>query len=171
MHKGLPTATDTGYAAHEVQRGAHGPHHSTASGIRMSGLPQVPDSQSSAPRPRFANKFRHAFRGAKRGIRGQSSFFIHIFCAMVVVAGAVALDVSLVEWCLFAVCITMVLAAEMFNTALERLAKAISREHHPDIGTALDISSAAVLLTAIGAAVVGVILFLNRILLLFGWPG
>lgn len=168
MRDGLSAAAGKNYAGVQHQHGAGGPHVPLVEGTRMGQTSRLPDPPN-APRPRWGAKFHHAFRGAKRGIRGQSSFFIHIFCAMVVVAGAVALDVSLVEWCLFAVCITMVLAAEMFNTALERLAKAISREHHPDIGTALDISSAAVLLTAIGAAVVGVILFLNRVLLLFGW--
>lgn len=169
MRDRLSESIGKGYADRHSRAGMQGPHISAVDGSRMSPMPPSTDLPP-APRPRWGAKFHHAFRGAKRGIRGQSSFFIHFFCAAAVIAGAIALDVSLVEWCLFAVCITMVLAAEMFNTAIERLAKAINREQHPDLGTALDISSAAVLLTAIGAAVVGAVLFINRVLLLFGWP-
>ena len=122
-----------------------------------------------ARRPDWVAKFRHAFRGAKRGIRGESSCFVHFFVAAMVVAGGVALGTTLLEWCLLLLCIAGVLSAEMFNTALERLARAISREHHPDIGQALDISSAAVLIAALGSALVGTIVLGNRLGLMLGW--
>lgn len=119
--------------------------------------------------PSWRNKLGHAFRGFKRGVRGQSSFFVHFFMAAAVVVTAFALGATLVEWCLLLLCIAAVLAAEMFNSALESLAHAIRREYNSDIGNALDIGSAAVLITALGAALVGTILFTNRLALLIGW--
>ena len=88
--------------------------------------------------------------------------------AAVVVAGA-AMGLSLVEWCLTVLCVAGVLAAEMFNSALESMARAITAENNPDVGRSLDISSAAVLTAAIGAAVVGTIVFGNRLGILAGW--
>jgi diacylglycerol kinase len=114
-------------------------------------------------------KFRDAFRGLKEGVRGQSSFFVHFFIALSVVAAGVALGVSLIEWCLLVVSIAGVIAAEMFNSALESMAKAITGENDPHLGNSLDIGSAAVLVASIGAAVVGTIIFGHRLVALLDW--
>lgn len=126
---------------------------------------------SPAPLPdRFWNrKFRDAIRGVKEGVRGQSSFFVHFFmCAAVVAAGAV-MRVSLLEWCILILCMTVVLTAEMFNSALESMAKAITGDPDPHLGNSLDIGSAAVLLASVGAALVGSLLLLNRLGTLLQW--
>jgi diacylglycerol kinase len=109
----------------------------------------------------WPEKFRGAFRGLKEGVRGQSSFFVHFFIAAAVITTAAILGMSLLEWCLLLLCITLVLAAEMFNSALESLAKAVTDRLDPHVGRALNIGSAAVLIAAIGAAVVGAIIFGN----------
>ena len=59
-------------------------------------------------------------------------------------------------------CITIVLAAEMFNSALEHLARAVDRSENRHLGSALDIGSAAVLTAAMGASVVGSLVFVSR---------
>ncbi len=113
-------------------------------------------------------KFGHALRGIRLGSRGQSSFSVHGIAAVLVVAVGVWLEVSRTEWSLLALCITIVLTAEMFNSALERLATAVTEEYDERIGTALDIASSAVLIAALGAAIVGAIIFLNRAVAMFG---
>jgi diacylglycerol kinase len=118
----------------------------------------------STPERSWANKFRDAFRGVKAGVRGQSSFFAHFFIAAVVVAAGVVLGVTAVEWCLLALCIAGVITAEMFNSALESMAKAITGEDNPHLGNSLDIAGAAVLTASIGAAVVGSIIFIPRLM-------
>jgi diacylglycerol kinase len=117
----------------------------------------------------WTEKFRDAFRGVKVGVRGQCSFFFHFFMAAAVIGAGFVLGIGLLEWCIVLLCVAVVLAAEMFNTALESMARAITDEMHPDLGNALDIGSAAVLVASIGAAVVGAIVFLNRLGLLLGW--
>ena len=113
-------------------------------------------------------KFGHAFRAIALGVRGQSSFYVHGLAAVLVVVTAAFLGVSRTEWCLLALCITIVLAAEMFNSSLERLATAITEEYDERIRDALDMASGAVLLAALGAVVVGAIVFLNRLVAMFG---
>ena len=116
------------------------------------------------PTPRsWLQKFRDAFRGIAIGVRGQASFGVHLACAVGVIAAAALLRASLSEWCLLLLCITIVLTAEMFNSALEYLAKAIDRRENQTLAAALDIASAAVLLAALGSAVVGVIVLLTRL--------
>jgi diacylglycerol kinase len=113
-------------------------------------------------------KFRSAFRGLKRAIRRESNFFVHLFVSAVTIAAAAVFRVSPIEWCLLVASIAAVFTAEMINTAIESLAKAISREYNPRIADALDIASAAVLVTALGAVVVGSLVFIPRLLPLVG---
>jgi diacylglycerol kinase (ATP) len=89
--------------------------------------------------------------------------------AAAVVTAAIVLRVSLVEWCLLGLCITLVLAAEALNTAIERLAKAIRPDHDPQVGAALDMASGAVLICAIGASLVGGTIFVYRLGILLKW--
>jgi diacylglycerol kinase len=116
-----------------------------------------------SPKRSWSEKFGDAFRGVKEGVHGQSSFYVHGFIAIAVVAAGVGLGVSYVEWCLLALCITVVLVAEMFNSALESMAKAITGQIDPHLGNSLDIGSAAVLTASAGAAIVGAIIFAHRI--------
>jgi diacylglycerol kinase len=83
--------------------------------------------------------------------------------AVAVLVGATLHGVTRVEWAILLVCITMVLAAEAFNTALEFLAKAITQEENENIRHALDVASGAVLITSLGALAVGSLLLLTRL--------
>ena len=121
------------------------------------------------PERAWTRKFRDAFRGIKEGVRGQSSFFVHFFIAAAVVVAGVVLGMDCVEWCVLLLCIAGVLTAEMFNSALESMAKAITGESDPHLGNSLDIGSAAVLVASIGAAIVGTVVFAHRLLVLLGW--
>jgi diacylglycerol kinase len=117
----------------------------------------------------WRDKFRWAARGLVQSIRSERNFRVHLAAAVAVVVAAAALRASLLEWCMLALCITVVLAAETFNTALERLARAITQDHSEQIRDALDASGGAVLVASIGAAVVGGAILLYRLSVLFDW--
>src|SRR5688572_15269779 len=126
-------------------------------GTRMQTLPQSPpsDPHASKPRhPKWRGKFHAALRGMKLGIRGHSSFFVHFFFAALVLAGAVVLRCTLVEWCLLLLCIGGVLTAELFNSAVETLFRGLDETAKSRCWPALDIAAGAVLAASIGAAVV-----------------
>jgi len=122
---------------------------------------------------RRPNNWRHKFacagRGLRRGVRTQISFFVHLVAAALVAIVAAVLQVDRHEWLLLTLCVTGVLTAEMFNTALERMAPAISRERDPRLRDALDMASAGVLLAALGSVVVGLVIFGRRLIELAGW--
>jgi diacylglycerol kinase len=111
----------------------------------------------------WRDKFGDSFRGLKAGIRKQSSFFVHFFVAAVVLMAAAVLKIHRDQWYILLLCITIVLTAEMFNSALESMARAITGESNPHLGNALDIASAAVLVASTGAAIVGAIIFLHQV--------
>ncbi len=121
------------------------------------------------PNRSWAAKFADAFRGVALAIRGHRSFVVHLPAAAVVVWLGFQLQVSLLEWGLLTLSITAVLVAEVFNSALETMARAIDRRHNPQLGAALDMAAAAVLVAALGASVVGAIVFLSHTGLPGGW--
>lgn len=107
--------------------------------------------------------FKYAGRGVRRLVEGEAHAKIHLAAAVIVVCLGILLHLSSTEWCLVILCIGSVFTAEAFNTAIEKLADRISREEDPLIGVAKDVAAGAVLLTAIAAAVVGLIIFLPKI--------
>ena len=117
----------------------------------------------------WKQKFADAFRGLHEGVCQGSSFVAHFAAAAAVLAAAAALRMDTVQWCLLLLCIAGVLAAEMFNSALESMARSITGEENPHIRDALDIASGAVLTAAFGSIAVGVVLFGNRAGQLLGW--
>ena len=119
---------------------------------------------SRTPFRTWSRKFADAFRGLARAVRTQSSFAVHLLAAGAVVAAGALFRGSAVEWCLRVFAIGLVLMAEIFNTAIESLARAPGSRRHPRFRDALDMASAAVLLAAITATVIGVIVFGPRLL-------
>ena len=107
------------------------------------------------------DKFANAFRGIVKGTHGQSSFLVHLPIAVVVIAVSLVLELDEIRFSILLMCIAAVIAAELFNSSIERLARAVSRQYDQDIGDALNIASGAVLVVAILSLVIGVIVLLG----------
>lgn len=108
-------------------------------------------------------KFRDAFLGLRQSIYQQSSYRVHFFFALAVSSAAWWFGFDTIRWCLIVLCIGVVIAAEMFNTAIETLAKAITDRYDERVGRALNIASGAVLVISFTAAIIGTILFLEAL--------
>ena len=107
--------------------------------------------------------FRHAGRGFTWALSSQANLRVHLAAAALVLAAALLLRFSTIEFVGLVLCFAIVMAAELFNTALEVLIDYAWPEHHPMIGRAKDVAAAAVLIAAVGAAIVGVLLFARHI--------
>ena len=106
----------------------------------------------------WRRKFADALRGVWLGSRGEKSFVVHAICGVgVLVLAAILPGVSATDASVLVLCVAAVVTAELFNSAIERLAAAFHPEEHSDVGAALDIASGAVLACAMGAAIVGAI--------------
>ena len=91
-------------------------------------------------------------------LRTQPNARLHLLVTAMVVLLGVWLQLPLRDWALIALTITLVLAAEFFNTALEALVDLTSPQPHPLAKIAKDVSAAAVLLSAAGAVILGLLL-------------
>jgi diacylglycerol kinase len=127
-------------------------------------VPAASPVASRRPRRSWRAKFGDAFRGVKRGIRGHSSFFVHFFFAALVCVAAFVMRCTATDWAILFLCIGFVLTAELFNSAIETLFRGLDQELRDRIYPCLDIAAGAVLTASITAAIVGVIVFLNRLL-------
>lgn len=116
----------------------------------------------------WLGKFADAFRGVAVAVRGHVSFAAHLPAAAAAVALGAFLGLDATEWCLVALAIGGVLGAEALNTAIEELAKAVGSYPHDGIRDALDVASGAVLVAVATAVVVGLIIFVPRLLALAG---
>ncbi len=103
--------------------------------------------------------FKFALNGLLTLFKTEHNTWIHAAATLAVIAAGFFFNVTRVEWCLLVFAIASVWVAEAFNTAIEFLADAVSPDVHPLIKQAKDVAAAAVLIAAIGAAVVGVIVF------------
>jgi diacylglycerol kinase (ATP) len=103
--------------------------------------------------------FRYALRGLRVMIVSQHNAWIHALATVVVLLVSVYFRLTRAEWCWIIVAIISVWTAEALNTAFEFLTDVASPEFHPLAEKAKDVAAGAVLITAIGSALIGLIVF------------
>jgi len=92
-------------------------------------------------------------------LRCQHNAWLHLGDTFLVIAGAFFFSLSVGEWCWIILAIATVWTAEALNTAFEFLADAALPDFHPLVRDAKDVAAGAVLITAVGAAIIGAIIF------------
>lgn len=106
---------------------------------------------------------RHAWAGLRELVKTEANARIHLAATMAVFALGILLGLDAVEWVALTLAVALVWMAEALNTALERLSDAITREVHPAIRAAKDMAAGAVLVAALGAAIVGILVLGPRL--------
>ena len=101
--------------------------------------------------------FVYAGRGIRTLIASQHNAWIHAGATAAVVALGLALRVSRFDWIALVGAIVAVWTAEAINTAFEHLCDVASPGFHPLVEAAKDVAAGAVLICAIGAAIIGLI--------------
>ena len=111
--------------------------------------------------------FTNAWRGLTRFVRQEHNAWIHCGMTIVVVLAGFLFKLSNVEWLAVVFAIGLVLAGEAINSAIERLSDVVQPEWDDRIRDVKDISAGAVLICAITAAIIGIIVFLPKLIMLF----
>ena len=108
---------------------------------------------------KFLRGFGYAFKGLWEAVKEQLNMKFHLLALVVVVAAGCYFNVTQTEWIILILCIGLVIAFEMVNTALEYLVDLVSPQQHPLAGKVKDVGAGAVLVMAITAAVIAVLVF------------
>jgi len=108
----------------------------------------------------FLRRLSFALSGLRVAL-GENSFRTQLGFAVLAGTALIALRPDLVWWALVGVVITLVLAAELFNTALEHLCDHLHPEEHSAIRIVKDVSAGAVLVLSLGALWVGLLMVVS----------
>ncbi|NCB56456.1 MAG: diacylglycerol kinase family protein [Gammaproteobacteria bacterium] len=109
---------------------------------------------------------RHAVRGVTEMLKSEHNAWVHLFATVCVVLAAAVLSVNAIEWCFLILAIMAVWVSEALNTAFEFLCDVASPDFHPLVKKSKDVAAGAVLLSAIGAVIIALIIFVPHIALL-----
>ena len=108
--------------------------------------------------------FTYAFNGLRVLIKEEHNAWIHLFATVCVVAAGMLFKISPMEWVAVVFAIGLVFGFEIINTSVEHIADFICSERDDRIKRIKDLAAAAVLVSAITAAVIGLIVFIPKIM-------
>lgn len=110
--------------------------------------------------------FGYALKGLRKFFLTEDHPKIHSIAALLVIVIAFLLDVNSLEWLGLVLAIALVLTAEAINSALETLTDIASPEYSEKAGDVKDIAAGAVLISSLAAAIIGLIIFIPKIIVL-----
>lgn len=103
--------------------------------------------------------FGYAWKGIRCVVGKEQNLSFHLIATICVVVAGCFFHITRMEWIAVLLCIGMVIGAEMFNSAVERIVDLVSPQRHPLAGQIKDIAAGAVLVCALTAMIVGLIIF------------
>ena len=121
-------------------------------------------SSSHSEKRSWLNTFSAAWEGIAYAVRTQRNMKVHLTITCIVCVIGALIGLRLDEWRWIGLCITLVLAAEVVNTAIESVVDLVSPEWHQLAKVAKDAAAGAVLITVIFSVVVGISVFAKPIL-------
>ncbi|MGH4125847.1 MAG: diacylglycerol kinase [Clostridium sp.] len=112
---------------------------------------------------KMVDSFNYAIEGIIYSIRTQRNMKIHMIAAIIVLSATFFYDLSRIELLIITITITLVIVAEMINTAVECAIDATTNFYHPLAKIAKNVAAGAVLVTAINSVLVGYVIFWDRL--------
>ena len=117
---------------------------------------------------RLIKSFGYAFNGIRRMIVQEQNAKIHLLAILIVAITGFYFHLSATEWMVIVVVSGGVLTAEAINTSIETLSNTISPTYNQKIKQVKDFAAGAVLVATLTSIIVGLIVFLPKLLALFG---
>ena len=112
---------------------------------------------------KMVDSFNYAIEGIIYSIRTQRNMKIHMILTIIVLSATFFYDLSRIELLIITITITLVIVAEMINTAVECAIDATTNYYHPLAKIAKNVAAGGVLVTAINSVLVGYVIFWDRL--------
>lgn len=113
---------------------------------------------------KIVNSFKYAFDGFKQSLKTERNMKIHIIIMLLVILCGFIFKISKLEWIICIILFSTVISGELFNTAIETVVDIAMPEKNDKAKIAKDVSAAGVLIIAISSAIIGLIIFIPKIL-------
>lgn len=115
-------------------------------------------------RKKLRNSFKYAFEGIEEAWRTEQNLKIHfVIMALVIIAGFI-FKISAMEWIICLLLFAIVISLELINTAIETTVDIAMPDINEKAKYAKDIAAGAVLFSAMISVIIGLIIFLPKIL-------
>ncbi len=115
------------------------------------------------PTKKIAKSFKYAFEGFFTSLKTERNMKIHIIIMLLVIIMGFLLKITKLEWIICIILFSIVIAGELFNTVIETVVDMVTPYKNEKAKIAKDISASAVLVLAIGSAIIGLIIFIPKI--------
>ncbi len=112
---------------------------------------------------KLINSFKYAFEGLFTSFKTERNMKIHVLIMFIVILMGIFFRISKLEWIICIFCFVIVIAGELFNTAIETVVDIVMPCKNEKAKIAKDISAGSVLILAIGSAIIGLIIFIPKI--------
>lgn len=132
--------------------------------MRLIGKMKVKKLLKSQGRAKFRESASHAMDGITYTVSHERNFRIELAAACFVTLLSYFLKVSVVEWCILLLTISLVLVLEMLNTAIERTVDLVTKDYYELAKNAKDVAAGAVLVASMFSVVLGILIFLPKII-------
>lgn len=116
---------------------------------------------------KFVNSFTYPLKGLRYAYKNEQNLAVDVGIALIVLIFGFLFKINKYEWAILVLTIGLVISCELLNTAIEAVVDLVTEEYHPLAKVAKDTSAAAVLVFAIVAVVVGLIIFMPKVIGLF----
>ena len=113
---------------------------------------------------KIRNSFKYAIEGIWTSFKTERNMKIHIFIMILVIIAGIILKINKSEWIICIILFAIVIGSELFNTSIETIVDMVMPEKNEKAKIAKDVSAGAVLVVAIVAAIIGLVIFVPRIL-------
>ena len=117
---------------------------------------------------KLINSFKYAGEGIISSLKTERNMKVHVFIMLLVILAGVLLKISRDELITCILCFAIVISGELFNTAIETVVNIVMPYRNEKAKLAKDISAGGVLVLAIGAAIIGLIIFVPKVIELIG---
>lgn len=114
---------------------------------------------------KLINSFKYATEGIITSFRTEKNMKIHILIMILVIVAGIILKISKLEWIICIILFSIVIAGELFNTAIETVVDMVMPDKNEKAKIAKDVSAGAVLVLAIGATIIGLMIFIPKIII------
>ncbi|MDD6272888.1 MAG: diacylglycerol kinase family protein [bacterium] len=113
---------------------------------------------------KFLISFTYPIKGLRYAYNNEQNLAFDVGMALVVCILGFLFHINKYEWSILVLTIGLVISCELINTAIEAVVDLITEEYHPLAKVAKDTSAAAVFIFAIVAVIVGLIIFLPKLI-------
>lgn len=142
--------------------------HKHVSSSSLQNAAHVTLPARSKRRPAWRQRLIDAERGFSLSFRADSTLFVHAFLVCIIVAAGSVLQISLIEWTMIILALSLVVAAEMFNLVLRTLTEQFATRFEHDLCQSVRMGTAAVFVTIAGATLVVTLIFCSHLSRIFG---